>query len=335
MNAQSSGRRARVIFAAALLVIAFGLAAWGWLRLNWSTPTPPELENQGYIMVYTSDPDASVSFEIDDLSNPDASPREYWVNVSGDVASAKTAVWWAVALGGDARFPPGEAPVSGTLPNSYPSPDRPRGFGYMDDYREEPTYFVNGVEWPGRAETDEDTGSVIFGRLPNHRSINLTVKVRGPLLEDIGEYLTLSTPTLGRNGFNPSQIGGEIDGRENPRQFYNHEADKDLLEDLDRAWHEPKVLQVGFDAQYYPQFEGARQEEGGTAPVAPFVKRWQAKDTLKVEASFRRPAEAAKNERLVFFAGVLVSLAASFLVWGLELLFGPERDPVAARRRRP
>ena len=54
-----------------------------------------------------------------------------------------------------------------------------------------------------------------------------------------------------------------------------------------------------------------------------------------VEASFVRPAEEAKNDRWIFFAGVLVSLAASFLVWTLELLLGPERDPVAALRRQP
>jgi hypothetical protein len=62
---------------------------------------------------------------------------------------------------------------------------------------------------------------------------------------------------------------------------------------------------------------------------------WRAKDTLKVDASFSRPSEDAKNERRIFLAGVLVSLAASFFVWALELWFGPERNPVAALRRRP
>jgi len=138
-----------------------------------------------------------------------------------------------------------------------------------------------------------------------------------------------------------------------------------------RTWYVPKRMQISFDAELSGDHElaGVRQD-AGNPPVAAFRKVWRATDTLKVNASFSRPSEASKNERRIFFAGVLISLqslaqrgdkplnsrslaaqrlhlrcgchsirrgsvAASFFVWALELLFGPERNPVAALRRRP
>jgi hypothetical protein len=161
------------------------------------------------------------------------------------------------------------------------------------------------------------------------------VKVAEPLVEDVGEHVTLSTPMLGRNDHDdPPQIGGQVQGfagqRDNPRQFYNAKADSKLLEDLDRAWHVPKRLEAWFDAEGSgnPELAGVRQE-AGTPAIEPFRTMWQAKDRLKVDASFSRPSEKVRNERWIFLAGVLVSLAVSLLVWGLELQFGPERHPVA------
>jgi hypothetical protein len=65
---------------------------------------------------------------------------------------------------------------------------------------------VNDVEWPTRADPDDEhgTGTVIFGKQPEGGYFQisfLTVKVAEPLVRDVGEYVTLSTPTLGRNDY--------------------------------------------------------------------------------------------------------------------------------------
>jgi hypothetical protein len=297
----------------------------GWRVQVSSTPTPPELENTGNIMVYTSDPKASVSLTIYPGS---AGPRGETLSgfrgltVSLFVKSPRKApVWWLVALGRDARFPPGEFPVSGTMPKDYSN--------------DQPASFVNDVEWPIRADPDDEhgTGTVIFGEAHGSGTFHdMTVKVWRPLLKDVGEHVTLSTPLLGRPDPNPEPIG-----KGTMRQFYNRKANPQLLATLgNHRWYEPKQLEVAFDAERSPNPEltGVRLEVG-TAPVAPFRTQWQAKDRLKVDASFRRPGQAARNQRFIFVAGVLVSLAASFFVWALELLLGPGRDPVAARSGRP
>src|SRR5687768_7479929 len=49
---------------AVLLVLSIVLGLLAWRMQVSSTPTPPELENTGNIMVYTSDPKASVSLTI-------------------------------------------------------------------------------------------------------------------------------------------------------------------------------------------------------------------------------------------------------------------------------
>ena len=334
MNARWSDFRKRATFPVILIVLALGLGVVGWLRLIRSTPTPPELQTRGYITVYTSDPKASVSIYVSlpigaeektvPLSEGETLPGSRSLSISLEVTSAEGPVWWAMALGEDARFPPGEFSASGVI--------------RLVSLGDEPAYWVDGVQWPTRADPDEEgTGTVLFGKLPEGGHFNirgLQVKMQGPLLQDVGEYVTLSTPTVGRPGPEaftspPSQIGG----RGNPRQFYNGKANPRWLAMLSRpSWYEPERLQVEFNADF--DLTGVRQE-AGTTPVAPFGKQWQDKNTLKVEATFRRPAEAANNERWIFFAGVLVSLAASFLVWALELLLGPGRDPVAALRRRP
>jgi hypothetical protein len=101
--------------------------------------------DQGYIGVYISDPVASVDFSI----SPSSGSR--------------------VALGEDARFPPRDQ-VSGTMPGV--------------EARGEPTYFVNDVEWPTRADPDEHgAGTVSFGNQPGGGYFQisfLTVKVAEP-----------------------------------------------------------------------------------------------------------------------------------------------------------
>lgn len=134
------------------------------------------------------------------------------------------------------------------------------------NWRGQPAHFVGNVEWPTRADNDDEdgTGTVIFGNQPEggyFQISGITVKVAEPLVEDVGEHVILSTPTLGRNDHDePPQIGGQVEGfagqteeqgpkRPSPRQFYNGKAHSELLEDLDRAWYVPKRLEVWFDAE--------------------------------------------------------------------------------------
>jgi hypothetical protein len=190
---------------------------------------------------------------------------------------------------------------------------------------------LNGVTWP---RDYEGTGSVVFRHEPEGGdatgglTIDMAIKVREPLLQDSREYVTLSTPTLGRPqaARNPEPISLRV---VEPEQ--GAAPDPRLVKLLgNQRWYEPEDVQVQFEAP----LNGVRQE-AGTSPIAPFRTEWRAKDRVKVDASISRPGEDAKNERRIFFAGVLVSLAASFCVWALELLLGPGRDPVAAPRRRP
>jgi hypothetical protein len=254
-------------FPSALVAIAVGFLVAGWLFLQRGTPTAPELRNQGYIGFYISDPEARVDVSVSPSSGPggEVLPGYRWLSISMLVRSREGPVWWAVALGEDARFPPGD-PVSGTMPGV--------------EAPGEPTYFVNDVEWPTRADPDDEhgTGTVIFGKQPEGGYFQisfLTVKVAEPLVQGIGKYVTLSTPTLGRNDYDqPPQIGGQIEGsagqteeRANPRQFYNGKADAKLRRVLSElTWYVPKRLDVGFDAELTRGHElvGVRQEDSGT-----------------------------------------------------------------------
>jgi hypothetical protein len=208
---------------------------------------------------------------------------------------------WAIALGEDAMIPPGALPASGEMPINYI-----RGM----------VYFVTGVPLYALGG-GADEGIVIFADWAAGGEVRMTIGMRGPLLNDVGEYVTLSTPTL---GFGPSRdpLERRWKGLLN-EEFSKTKGDPRLLAMLNqRPWYEPERLQVLFDGTDYAQLAGALQE-AGTVPVAPFRQEWQAKDTLQVQAVFRRPGETAKNQRLIFLAGVLVSLAASFFVWALEL----------------
>ena len=86
------------------------------------------------------------------------------------------------------------------------------------NWRGQPAHFVGNVEWPTRADNDDEdaTGTVIFGNQPEggyFQISGLTVKVAEPLVEDVGEQVTLSTPKLGRNDHDePPQIGGQVEG---------------------------------------------------------------------------------------------------------------------------
>lgn len=318
----SSPRRAA--FPAALILVATGLGLWGRLLLVSSTPTPPPLDNQGYIMVYTTDPKARVSLTI--LPSFDSPQKDVYVSSAEEVtlglrfeSSAEGPQVWAVALGGDAQFHPGELPASsGELPEHY-----------VDDWR---SYFATGADWPPGSQFSPDgtliDGTVIFGDPGNLNAVDqiLFIHMREPLLKDVGEYVTLNTPTFGRPGSTRDP---------QPIWFFSEDTDDQIEAKVNQyRWYEPERLQLHFDGERYTQLKEARQE-AGTAPVAPLRKEWRAEGTLQVQASFARPSEATKNERWVFFAGVLVSLAASLFVWALELLLGPRRDPVAAPRRRP
>jgi hypothetical protein len=328
--------RRRAAFPAALILVGVGLGLCGRLALVSSTPTPPRLENQGHIMVYTSDPKARVVLSIGPLP-PRVGwayyPSGHWMDVGVLVeypteaqakAQAGTPLVWAVALGGDAQFPPG-FPPSDLSAREFIAPIPPLVVNIM-----------NGVSWfPSPASGGE--GTVIFGRGEGRARLRLSmfVPMREPLLEDVGEFVTVNTPTLGRVSHTDLRVGRQ--SRQEPIGFDSEKADPQLLAKLrERPLYEPERLELrlAFDGFHYPQLADARQE-AGTAPVAPFRPEWRAMDTLQVQASFRRPSEATKNQRWVFLAGVLVSLAASFFVWALELLLGPRRDPVAAPQRPP
>ena len=318
-----------------LIVVAAGLGWMGWRSQVEATPTAPLLDNHGWIRVFTNDPEASVSMDIWQESNPaqETLPGFQWLKFNIYIAtSSKSPLWWALTLVDAAAFPPGELPVSGTIPSVYSKkgPGYPVGWTYVQEMAGPigPVYYVQQVDFPTEMKDGWGT-TIIFGSDPepvyNDVSFDLAIRVRQPLLQDVGEYVTISTPTLGRlaglrRGHPPWRLHDVPEG-----------VDPKLTAMLKQhRWYEPKREHAKLTAPLV----GVRQDSG-TPPIEPFRTQWAADDSLKIAASFSRPAEATKNQRSVFFAGVLVSLAASFLVWALELFLGPDREPVAPLQRRP
>jgi hypothetical protein len=318
-----------------LIVVAAGLGWMGWRSQVEGTPTaPPLLDNGGWIEVFTSDPDASVSLRISQESNlaNETLPGFQWLKINISImTSRKRPLWWALTLGGEAAFPPGELPVSGTIPSVYSKkdPEYPVGWTYVEEFpNAPPVYYVQQVDFPSEYKDGWGT-TIVFGNRPDHPvanafTIDLATRVRQPFLQDIGEYVTINAPHIGRLG--------DVHERSPARLYFvRGGVDPKLTAMLKQhRWYEPKRQHAELTAPLV----GVRQDSG-TPPTAPFQTEWAADDRLKVAASFSRPAETTKNQRTVFFAGVLVSLAASFLVWALELFLGPEREPVAPLQRRP
>jgi hypothetical protein len=149
-------------------------------------------------------------------------------------------------------------------------------------------------------------------------------------MQDKGEYVTISSPTL---GWRYQYLApGEPPSPETLNNLLGGESRQGDAASLGKhTWYRPERMQANLMVS---DLVGARQESG-TPPVAPFETNWEAKNSLEVDAVFSRPTKAAENQRRIFWAGVLVSLAASFLVWAAELVVGPRREPVAARQRRP
>jgi hypothetical protein len=189
---------------------------------------------------------------------------------------------------------------------------------------------VTKVNWPWLEMDEGQGGTIIWGSRPEGGDflVNLTTKVRKPLMQDNGEYVTISSPRLGLTGDrNPG-------GTRLPEDLYRLQGGSRIGDSssLGRTtWYKPERMRAGLTVF---DLVGVRQESG-TPPVRPFETEWEAKDSLEVDAVFLRHANAAQNQRRIFFAGVLVSLAASFFVWAAELLVGPRREPVAALQRRP
>jgi len=165
MNARRMVLPARTRFPLVLIAIALALGSAGWRILVAGTPTAPELENQGYIGVYLSDPEADVSFSISPTrphsDEGEELPGYRWLFIDLTVESREDPVWWAVALGGSARFPPGN-PVSGEAPG-------------IEPFNEERAYFVNNVVWPEDSgygnPKGHGTGTVVFGYRSNKPEI--------------------------------------------------------------------------------------------------------------------------------------------------------------------
>ncbi|MBB6172299.1 hypothetical protein HNR23_002359 [Nocardiopsis mwathae] len=59
---------------------------------------------------------------------------------------------------------------------------------------------------------------------------------------------------------------------------------------------------------------------------------WEGTGSLEMRALISRPAQQAQQQRDMFWAGVLLSGASALLLWTVELTFGPERRPLLARR---
>lgn len=294
-----------------------------------STPTPPDASNSGNIGIYTSDPSATAEITLAPQYDRNGVTLDgfRWLDISVVITAAKRSVWWAVAFGGDAAFPEGGA-VSGIMAGIAEG-EIPLGSTFVRKVSEVPVRFVNDVEWPFEAE--EGAGaSVVFGHDPlgGRFSFELATQARRPLLDDVGEYATLSAPRLGRIGhFEREEGGGAV-----LDLFQQGGVDAEAEEILKgQRWLEPRRVQASLFGP--PALEGARLDSG-TPPTAPFGTDWAAADSLKVDATFVRPVEVIENQRGIFLAGILASLAASLLIWGLEILFGPEREPVLQLRGR-
>ena len=329
------------MFPVALLVLAAALGWKGWDYVVSSTPTPAVPENDGEVSVYTSDPKAAVELWLDPAKNSanETLPGFQWVNFSLIIEAKSGPVWWALALGGDAAPPPGKLPDSGNLPMPSDGPDDdgryavPVGWTFYEDSTTgiNAPAFVTRVNWPA-VEMEEDRGAtIIYGRHPEgeHFLVTVAAQVRKPLMQDNGEYVTISSPRLGWTY--EFLAPGESPSPATLNNLQGGESRQGDAASLGRhTWYRPERMQAKLIVD---DLVGARQESG-TPPVAPFQTEWEAKDSLEVDAVFSRPAKAADNQRQIFLAGVLVSLAASFLVWAAELFVGPRREPVAALQRR-
>jgi hypothetical protein len=139
----------RAAFPAALIVLAAALGWWGRLELVASTPTPPQPANTGNIMVYTSDPKTSLELSIHSASSlsGETLPGYQWLRIYVGFERADgqnlPPLWWVVALGFDAVFPPGEFPASGTIPTFFSRPYHEPGWTHVGG--DKPAYFLNGV----------------------------------------------------------------------------------------------------------------------------------------------------------------------------------------------
>jgi hypothetical protein len=187
-----------------LIVFTAGLGWMGWHSQVEATPTVPLLDNHGWIRVFTNDPEASVSMDIDQAKNPDAQtlPGFQWLKFRISITtSSKSPLWWALTLVDAAAFPPGELPVSGTIPSVYSKkgPGYPVGWTYVQEIVgppwSRPVYYVQQVDFPIEMKDGWGT-TVIFGSDPEPKDVffDLAIRVRQPLLQDVGEYVTISTP---------------------------------------------------------------------------------------------------------------------------------------------
>jgi hypothetical protein len=311
-------------FTVFLFVLALVLGILSLQVNNVANQAPPAMNSiawdQGNLQVYTNRSNAAAHLYMSPAgTDPNRHvPNESWINTYLVIQIPDREPFeWAVAFGSFAGFP-GCDYVSGTItnfpdmPTALASPDRdlaPYALG-----SESPVYYQDEVSWPGDMKPCRGATVIYSSDRDGSVHLNLHTPSDVPLVKESGQFVGIKTPKMGRFR------GADGTVRDQPLR---HELQNSAVAEM--AWMEPASIKFEFSAEGL----GELRQDSGTPPNTPFVLRWEAQDELTVLASLTRPTVAARNQQLSFFAGILISLAASFFVWALELLTQQHRGTKA------
>lgn len=327
--------RRSVVLAGLLLLAALVLAWISWTLFQRSTPEQARPQFYGDVVLFVSEPASRGTISADDdPSRPDLvavdtdeSVLDLEIHVR-PVGRVET-VWFAVVLTNNARLATDGLEPSGAVPDEYERPASVFSYGGAADR----VFYLTQVNWP---PVDQGSGStVVFGRffsggpwIGKSRYVWLTVPMAGGMVVDHGETWALSTPKLGHS---------VVRGAPDFTLVQQHgSVDSNVVDEVaSHAWQQPATLKAEFLSYANGRLiDGSSFQQAGTRPVEPFGNEWRRRGSLKVDTVFTRPGVQTRQEREQFLAGVLVSLAAGFFAWALELLVGPERVPVLRLLRR-
>jgi hypothetical protein len=245
-------------------------------------------------------------------------PNESWIYTLIDIDFPEDGPFeWAIALGSYVSFPgcdsaPGRMTSFPDAATALKHPDRNHAPWVSGS--ENPVYYQNEVSWPGDMKPCGGA-TVIYGS-GSGRYVDLEVHTPAevPLVKESGQFVGVKTPRMGR--------ARRPDGTRVDRPLSAKLPNSAVAE---KEWLEPARVEFEFNAEGL----GEMRQDSGTPPTEPFGLKWRAQDELGVSASLTRPSVAVRNQQFSFSAGILISLAASFFVWGLELLANQHRGLVA------
>ena len=164
-----------------------------------------------------------------------------------------------------------------------------------------------------------NSGHVVYGAYGGNCDndacvVVVTVPMSRSMVESAGASWTLSTPRLGEDPPEPHLPGYTSLGRAVVDGFA-----ADGPETKSDHWYRPQEQSASFSASAQRVVDSVQQS--GTPPEEAFGNVWRSASSAPfvVNAYFDRPRLVAAANRQQFWAGVLVSLAASLAFWALEV----------------